>query len=75
MCLWSNKGKRRHKNQETTKLMNCIVDELSAISDAPSGGSNKTTIKARLSNSFVRKETKTKWVQPWLHQIEAYMAT
>ncbi len=32
-------------------------------------------IKARLPNSFAWKETKTKRMHLWLHQIEAYMET
>ncbi len=55
--------------------MNCIVEGLSAINSAPSKGFAKATIKARLPTFFVRKETKTKWMQPWLHQTEAYMET
>jgi hypothetical protein len=38
--------------------MNCITKKLGAIGSAPSGGSTKMTIKARLPNSFARKETK-----------------
>jgi hypothetical protein len=68
-------GEATTQNQETTKLMNYIVEGLSAISDDPSRGFAKTTIKARLPNSFIGKETKTKQVQPWLHQIEANMET
>jgi hypothetical protein len=40
--------------------MNHIVKSLGAIANAPSGGFVKATIKARLLDSFVRKETKTK---------------
>jgi len=63
------KGETITQNQETTKLMNDIVENLDAISNAPSGGSTKATIKARSLD--VGKETKTKWVRPWLHQVEA----
>lgn len=55
--------------------MNHIEEGLGAIGSAPSGGSTKPTIKVRLLDSFAGKETKTKWVQPWLHQVEAYMET
>jgi hypothetical protein len=55
--------------------MNDIVEGLGAINSAPSGGFAKATIKVRLLNSFARKETKTKRVQPWLHQVEVYMET
>jgi len=58
-----------------TKLMSRIAEGLGAIGSAPSGGSAKTTIKARLPNSFVGKETKTKWVWSWLHEVEAHMET
>ncbi len=68
-------GEATTQNQETTKLMNYIVEGLNAISNGPSRGFAKATIKARLPNSFVGKETKTKRVQPWLHQIEAYKET
>ncbi len=63
------------QNQETTKLMNHIEEGLGAIGSAPSGGSAKATIKVRLLDSFARKETKTKQVRLWLHQVEAYMET
>jgi hypothetical protein len=32
-------------------------------------------IKARLLDSFTWKETKTKKMWPWLHQVEAYLKT
>jgi hypothetical protein len=58
------------------KLMNHIAKGLGVIGVASSGDSTKVTIiKARLSNSFVGKETKTKKMRPWLHQVEAYMET
>ncbi len=63
------------QNQETTKLMNHIAKGLGAISNAPSGGSAKATINARPPDPFIRKETKTKQVQPWFHQIKTYMET
>jgi hypothetical protein len=50
-------------NQEIAKLMNRIVENLGVIGNAPNGGSNKVTIKVRLSNSFTGKETKTKRVR------------
>jgi hypothetical protein len=53
-------GETTTQNQETTKLMGYITEGLGAIGSAPSGGSTKATIKARLPNSFARKETKTK---------------
>jgi hypothetical protein len=55
--------------------MNCIVENLGAISSAPSGGFAEATIKARLLELFARKETKTKRVCLWVHQVEAYMET
>jgi len=55
--------------------MHCIAKGLGAISNAPSGGSSKATIKARLPKSFAKKETKTKQMWPWLHQIKVYMET
>jgi len=55
--------------------MNHIVKGLGAINSAPSGGSAKAMINAKLLDPFIRKETKTKRVWPWLHQIEAYMET
>jgi hypothetical protein len=63
------------QNQETTKLMNHIVKGLGAINSAPSGGSAKAMINAKLLDPFIRKETKTKRVWPWLHQIKTYMET
>jgi hypothetical protein len=42
--------------------MNRIVEGLGAIGNAPSEGFVKGTIKVRLLDSFVGKETKTKWV-------------
>jgi hypothetical protein len=55
--------------------MNHIEEGLGAISSAPSGGSTKATIKVKLLDSFISKETKTKWVWLWLHQVKAYMET
>jgi len=67
------------------KLMNRIVEGLGVIGVTLSGDSAKVAsngdstkvavIKARLPNSFVGKETKTKRMHSWLHQIEAYMET
>ncbi len=68
-------GEATTQNQETTKLMNHVAEWLGAISSAPSAGSAKATIKVRLLNSFARKEIKTKWVRPWLHQVKVYMET
>jgi hypothetical protein len=55
--------------------MKRIAENLGAIGSAPSGGSAKVTIKARLLNSFEGKETKTKQVRLWLHKMEVYMET
>ncbi len=55
--------------------MDFIVEGLGTINIAPSAGFAKVTIKARLLDSFVGKETKTKWMQLWLHQVGAYMET
>jgi hypothetical protein len=55
--------------------MNRTMERLGAIDSAPSGGFAKATIKVRLRDSFIGKVTKTNWVQPWLHQVEAYMET
>jgi len=63
------------QNQKSTKLMNCIVKGLGAIGSTPSEGFAKATIKVRLLDSFAGKETKTKWVQLWLHKVKAYMET
>ncbi len=40
--------------------MNCIAKGLGAINNAPSGGFSKATIKVKLPDSFMGKETKTK---------------
>jgi hypothetical protein len=71
-CLLIIRGAARG-NHEMTKLMGWIVKRLGAIDGVPNGGSTRVTIKVRSSNSFTRKETKTK--KPWLHQVEAYMET
>jgi hypothetical protein len=63
------------QNQKITKLMNYVAKGLGAISNAPSGGSAKATIKARLLDPFIRKETKTKQMRPWLHQIKTFIET
>lgn len=55
--------------------MNRIVKGLGAIGSAPSEGFVKATIKVKLLDSIVGKETNTKWVQLWLHKVEAYMET
>jgi hypothetical protein len=46
---------------------------VSSAIHALSGGFAKVTIKVRLLDSFAGKETKTKWVWSWLHQIEVYV--
>jgi hypothetical protein len=74
-CFVVQQGEATTHNQKTTKLMNHIVKNLGAINNVPSGGFAKVTIKVRLLDSFVKKETKTKWVKLWLHQMEAYMET
>ncbi len=53
-------GEVTTQNQEIAKLMNHIVESLGIIKNAPSRGFTKATIKARLPNSFTKKETKTK---------------
>jgi hypothetical protein len=53
-------GKTMTRNQKTSKLMDFIVEGLGTINIAPSAGFAKVTIKARLLDSFVGKETKTK---------------
>jgi len=73
-CLWCNKGKLQHI---TTKWPSSWVesqkDWVSSMVRAPSGRSKKVTINLKLLDSFARKETKTKRVWLWLHQIEVYM--
>jgi hypothetical protein len=63
------------ENHKMAKLTGRIAEGLGVIDGALNGGSTKVTIKARLLDSFARKETKTKWVRPWLHQVKAYMET
>jgi uncharacterized protein YfdQ (DUF2303 family) len=63
------------QNHEMAKFMAQIMEGLGAINGVPSEGFAKVTIRARLPNFFTRKETKTKRVWQWLHQIEAYMET
>ncbi len=53
--------------------MGWIAEGLGVIDGAPSGGSTKVNIKARLLDPFIGKETKKVW--PWLHQVKAYMET
>ncbi len=55
--------------------MGRIAKDLDVIGSAPSGGFAKVAIKARLLDSFTWKETKTKKMWPWLHQVEAYLKT
>jgi len=66
-------GETTMQNHETTKFTGQIAKGLGAIGGAPSGGHAKVSIKARLLDSFARKETKTKRVRLWLHQVEVYM--
>jgi hypothetical protein len=54
--------------------MGWIAKSLGVIGNAPSEGSTKVAIKARLPDS-AWKETKTKKMQSRLHQIEAYLET
>jgi hypothetical protein len=62
--FWCNEGKPQ--NNETTKLMGRIAKGPGVIGVAPNGRS-KVAMKARLLDSFARKETNTKRVRPWLH--------
>jgi hypothetical protein len=55
--------------------MGWIAKGLGVIDTAPSGGSTKVAIKARLLDSFAWNEMKTKKVWPWLHQVKAYLET
>ncbi len=55
--------------------MGQVATGLGVMGTTPSRGSAKVDMKARLPNSFARKEIKIKKVRPWLHQIEAYMET
>lgn len=50
------------QDHEMAKLMARIMEGLGAINSAPNEGFAKVTIKAKLPNSFARKETKTKRV-------------
>ncbi len=68
-------GETTIENHKMAKLMGQIAEGLGVIDGALNGGSTKVTIKARLLDSFTRKENKTKQVQPWLHQVKAYMET
>jgi hypothetical protein len=45
---------------ETTKIMGSITKGLGVIDVVPNGGSTKVAMKARLPNSFTRKEMKMK---------------
>jgi hypothetical protein len=47
-------------HNETTKIMGPMTKGLGFINIVPNGGSTKVAIKARLANSFTRKEMKTK---------------
>jgi len=53
-------GKAMTHNQKTSKFMGHIVEGLGAINNAPSAGFAKVTIKVRLLDSLIGKETKTK---------------
>jgi hypothetical protein len=55
--------------------MGQIVVGWGIIGGAPNEGSTKVAIKVRLPYSFAGKETKTKKVQLWLHQVKVYMET
>jgi len=55
-------GEATTQNHEIAKLTNYIMEGLSAIGIARSGGCVNATIKVRLPNSFAGKETKTKWL-------------
>jgi hypothetical protein len=47
-------------HNETTKIMGPITKGLGLINVVPNGGSTKVAMKARLLNSFTRKEMTTK---------------
>jgi len=54
--------------------LNQMAMKLSLEVVAPNGGSTKV-IKARLFDSFIRKETKVKRVRQWLLQMKVYLET
>ncbi len=68
-------GETTTENHKMAKLMGQIAEGLGVIDGVLNGGSTKVTIKARLLDSFAWKETKTKRVQSWLHQVKVYMET
>ncbi len=61
-------------NNKIAKLLHWIKESLGVINSTWfEWGFAKVTIKVRLLNSFARKETKTKRVWLWLHQVKVYM--
>jgi hypothetical protein len=48
------------QHNKVVKIMGQVTKGLNVTSVAPSGGSIKVAMKAKLLNSFVGKETKTK---------------
>jgi hypothetical protein len=60
LCVCGPTRGNHYTKPGNNQLMGYIEEGLGTIGSAPSGGSAKVTIKARLRNSFARKETKTK---------------
>ncbi len=58
-----------------TSGMGQITKGLGVINNPLSGGPINVAIKVRLLDSFAWKGMKIKKVQPWLHQVEAYLET
>jgi hypothetical protein len=48
---------------------------LGVLGTIPSGGFAKVVMNARLPDSFIEKEMKTKRARLWLFQVEVYLET
>ncbi len=57
---------------KVTRMWNQIMVKLGVLGIIPNGGFAMVVIKARLPDSFVGKEMKTKKVWLWLFQVKVF---
>jgi len=60
---------------KVTRMWNQVMVRLGVLGTIPSGGFAKVVMNARLHESFIGKEMKTKRTWLWLLQVEVYLET
>jgi len=60
---------------KVTGMWNQVMVRLGVLGIIPSGGFAKVVMNARLPESFIGKEMKTRRTRLWLLQVEVYLET